>query len=162
MIADLPPAMQERVICSIASALKYQIPANLMLAIAELENGKPGMRRSNSNGSYDVGTLQFNTTYLKDLHPYGITASDVAQSGCYPYELAAWRLRNHLRHDQGDLWTKAANYHSRTPRYNAQYRLKLKRSAGRWAHWLAERVAVAHYQPEPRGRTNSASFIKYK
>ena len=135
---DLPPALQERVVCCVEASVKYDVPANIVLAVAELENGKPGMYRSNENGSQDVGTMQFNTDYLRDLSVYGITAKDVAESGCYPYELATWRLRKHILHDKGDLWTKAANYHSRTPEYNAIYRTKLKIAARRWADWLKQ------------------------
>lgn len=54
----------------------------------------------------------------------------------YPYMLAAWRIRGHLRNDRGDVWTRASNYHSRTPRFNARYRTDLIRRAGRWATWL--------------------------
>jgi hypothetical protein len=133
---DLPPAIEERVICSVTASVKYNVPANIVLAIAELENGKPGLYRDNSNGSKDVGTMQFNTHYLSDLSVYGITAKDVADNSCYPYELATWRLRNHILHDKGDLWTKAANYHSRTPEYNSIYRTKLKIAARKWASWL--------------------------
>ena len=39
---DLPPDMQERVVCSITAAIKYEIPANILLAIVEKEGGKPG------------------------------------------------------------------------------------------------------------------------
>lgn len=136
ILADLPPLMQERVICSIEASVKYDMPANIVLAVAELENGRPGQYRHNRNGSHDVGTMQFNTDYLRDLSKYGITAQDVAATGCYPYELATWRLRQHILHDKGDFWTKAANYHSRTPQYNATYRAKLKMAAKRWAGWL--------------------------
>jgi len=136
MITDLPPTIQERVICSITASIEYDVPANIVLAIAELENGKPGLYRTNQNGSQDIGTMQFNTNYLMDLSLYGITAGDVAAAGCYPYELAAWRLRMHILHDNGDLWTKAANYHSRTPEYNVTYRAKLKVAAQYWANWL--------------------------
>lgn len=133
---DLPPQMQERVVCSITAAIKYEIPANIVLAVAEKEAGKPGQWVRNANGTHDVGAMQFNTSYLSDLKQYGITANDVAASGCYSFDLAAWRLRMHIRNDQGDLWTKAANYHSRTPRYNTVYRADLIRKASKWADWL--------------------------
>lgn len=145
VFADIPPAMQERVICSVEAAVKYDVPANIVLAVAELENGKPGLYRENANGSRDVGTMQINTTYLADLAAYGIKPKDVAAAGCYPYELATWRLRGHLLHDKGDLWTRAANYHSRTPEYNRVYRTKLKLSAAQWAAWLAQRFEVVRY-----------------
>jgi hypothetical protein len=42
---DLPPShpQQERIVCSITAAEKYAIPASILLAIAEKENGKPGV-----------------------------------------------------------------------------------------------------------------------
>lgn len=111
----LPSQVQERVACSISAAAKYEVPANIVLAIAEKEGGRPGQWKANRNGTHDVGLMQFNTSYLSDLARYGITARDVAAAGCYSFDLAAWRLRQHLRSDKGDLWTRAANYHSRTP-----------------------------------------------
>jgi hypothetical protein len=136
---DLPPQLHERIVCSISAAAKYQIPANIILAVAEKEGGKPGQWVRNTNGTHDIGAMQFNTLYLKDLAKYGITAGDVAAAGCYPYDLAAWRLRMHIKNDKGDLWTKAANYHSRTPQYNQAYRADLIRRAVKWANWLEAR-----------------------
>lgn len=83
--------------------------------------------------------MQFNTAYLADLARYGITATDVATAGCYSFELAAWRLRQQINNDNGDLWTRAANYHSRTPQYNQVYRADLMQKASKWADWLDAR-----------------------
>jgi len=138
----LPPQVQERIVCSISAAAKYQVPANIVLAIAEKEGGRPGQWKANRNGTHDVGLLQFNTSYLGDLARYGITASEVAVAGCYSFDLAAWRLRQHLRKDKGDLWTRAANYHSRTPYYNSVYRADLMRKAKKWADWLDARFVT--------------------
>ncbi|WP_347659497.1 transglycosylase SLT domain-containing protein, partial [Comamonas thiooxydans] len=140
--ADLPPQLQERVVCAVSAAVKYEVPANIVLAVAEKEGGKPGQWVRNSNGTHDVGPMQFNTAYLRDLARYGITADDVAAAGCYSFDLAAWRLRMHIRNDKGDLWTKAANYHSRTPQYNAVYRADLMRKAAKWADWLEARFVT--------------------
>ena len=83
--------------------------------------------------------MQFNTMFLQDLSKYGITPDHVANSGCYSYDLAAWRVRLHIKNDKGDIWTKAANYHSRTPKYNAKYRADLIVKAAKWADWLEAR-----------------------
>lgn len=136
MVLDIPPHLPERVVCSISAAVKYEIPANIVLAVAEKEGGRPGQRVLNSNGTEDIGAMQFNTRYLASLAKYGITEQHVSQAGCYSFDLAAWRLRQHIKNDQGDIWTKAANYHSRTPHYNAIYRADLIRRATRWADWL--------------------------
>jgi len=151
MSVDAPLALQEKwVICSIAAAVKYRVPANIVLAVAEKEGGRPGQWRRNSNGTYDVGSMQFNTAYLTDLARYGITASDVATAGCYSFDLAAWRLRQHLYKDKGDLWTRAANYHSRTPQYNHVYRADLIKKASKWADWLNARfVTVDMFKESP-------------
>jgi hypothetical protein len=137
-----PGEMKERVMCSVVAAVKYGVPANIILAVAEIEGGKPGQYVENTNGTYDVGTMQFNTAYLKDLAQYGIAPEDVASSGCYPYELAAWRLRGHILNDAGDIWTRAANYHSRAQGYNSVYRSKLIPAARKWGEWLARRFAT--------------------
>ncbi len=142
---DLPPDQQERVVCSVTAAIKYEIPANILLAIAEKEGGKPGQWVRNRNGTHDIGAMQFNTAYLGDLAQHGITPDTVAQPGCYPYDLAAWRIRQHLTKDKGDMWTKAANYHSRTPKYNTIYRADLMVKALKWANWLENYLIIANH-----------------
>ena len=136
----------ERITCSIAAAIKYAVPANLVLAVAEVEGGKPGQWVVNRNGSYDVGPMQLNTSYLRELARYGITPDDVAAAGCYAYELATWRLARHLARDHGDLWQRAANYHSRTPTLNAKYRAKLMARAASWASWLKTRYVTREFE----------------
>jgi len=140
-IPQLPP-MSDQVMCSIIAAVKYEIPANIVLAVAGQENGKPGQWNKNKNGTYDVGPLQFNTGYLVELNKYGITARDVEKGGCYSFDLAAWRIRGHILNDKGDLWTRVANYHSRTPSFNAIYRKLVMKRALVWADWLDARFAT--------------------
>lgn len=136
--ADIPPRQSEPLTCIIAAAARYHVPKHILLAIAEKEAGKPGQWVRNSNGTSDVGPMQFNTAYLAELAPYGITPQLVANGGCYPYVLAAWRVRRHLLYDSGDVWTRAANYHSRTPQINAVYRSDLIAKSARWANRLVE------------------------
>ena len=90
MVADLPAPQQNRVVCSISAAAEYKIPANIVLAVAEQEAGRPGLWVANRNGTYDVGSMQFNTAYLHDLKKYGIIPQDVAAAGCYSLDPAAW------------------------------------------------------------------------
>lgn len=162
VVADLPPQLQERVVCSISAAVKYQIPANLMLAVAEKEGGAVGQWVPNTNGTHDVGPMQFNTRYLSDLARFGIEPGHVAAAGCYPFDLAAWRIRMHLQRDSGDLWTRAANYHSRTPKYNAPYRKDLKRRAARWAAWLKARFETQAFRGVMSAARRDASVVELK
>jgi len=155
-ILNIPIHAQERVECSILAAKKYRIPANIVLAISEKEGGKPGQWVKNSNGSSDVGAMQFNTDYLKELRKYNITAQHVATKGCYPYELAAWRIRLHIKDDEGDIWKKASNYHSRTPKYNKIYRSDLIVKASKWAKWLENNSALLNITISPINGENNA------
>jgi hypothetical protein len=150
LVGQTGEALPERVMCSIAAAKYYRIPANILLAVAQQEGGKPGQWVRNTNGTYDVGPMQFNTSYLRELSQYGITAQHVAAPGCYPFFLAAWRIRQHIEHDKGDIWTRAANYHSRTPVYNAKYRRDLIGKAARWAKWLEARYPTRRLEPKTK------------
>lgn len=149
-IADLPPMQQERVVCSIAASAQFRIPANVLLAVAETEGGRPGQWVRNTNGTHDVGPMQFNTSYLGTLGRFGISTDDVAAAGCYPYQLAAWRIALHLQHDGGDIWQRAANYHSRTPQFNAIYRGKLVAAGARWGAWLDKHFKTVNVDGKPR------------
>lgn len=150
VFADLPPQQQSRVVCAISAAVHYEIPANIVLAVAEQEAGRPGLWVANTNGTYDVGSMQFNTAYLRGLAKYGITPRDVAAAGCYAFDLAAWRLRQHLLHDKGDMWTRVADYHSYTPVYNAEYRAQIMVRAERWAQWLEKHFVTYDVTPGHR------------
>jgi hypothetical protein len=56
--------------------------------------------------------------------------------------LADWRLRGHIKNDADDIWTRAANYHSRAPQDNATYRADLRIKAKKWADSLAARFVT--------------------
>ncbi len=142
-IAQLQPHVQARVTCSIHAADRYGLPTSLLIAIAEQEGGRIGQWVKNANGSYDVGPMQFNTAYLQTLEHHGIAAQDVEAPGCYPFDLAAWRIRRHMDRDHGDIWTRAANYHSRTPARNARYRAAIRARADKWSRWLDEHALQA-------------------
>lgn len=151
MQADSPSYyLQERIECSIQAANHYHIPAVVLLAVAEQEGGKPGQKVRNSNGTFDYGVMQINTVSLADLRRFGINEHHVLANGCYPYYLAAWRIAGHLQNDLGDIWQRAANYHSRTPTYNRLYRSKLIRRAVK----IASRLGAK--QVTPKLTTNSS------
>lgn len=73
LFPNLTPQLEERVVCSTSAAAKHQIPAKIILAVAEKEAGKPGQWVNNRNDTYDVRVMQFNMSYLSELKKYGIT-----------------------------------------------------------------------------------------
>jgi hypothetical protein len=155
-----PPALPEQsIVCSLAAARRYDIPAEVMLAVAEKEAGRPGQRVRNRNGSEDLGPMQFNSGYVATLAGHGILPSHVLGHGCYPFQLAAWRIRGHLANDVGDIWTRAANYHSRTPSLNLKYRTDLELRAGKWRSWLASGQTTSNDKPPDTVRLPTTSYL---
>lgn len=126
--------------CVMEAAAKQGVPANLLLALASIEGGKNGQVVRNNNGSADISHFQINTaTFKRELEPFGVKLYDLQWRGCYNAEIAAWLLKKRIAEpgDQ-DFWTKAANYHSRTPKFNAIYRRKLVVLSTEWANWLQQ------------------------
>ena len=126
--------------CALAASVRYDVPADALLSVYSVERGGSDTWSHDANGTYDVGPLQFNTAYLASLRRFGITPRAVEGKTCYPWFLAAWRIHNQLVDDHGGFWTRAARYHSATPRYVEAYRHKLLEYAPRWRAWL-----IAHY-----------------
>lgn len=127
-ISDLPPSMpvaEVRIYCSVEAAIHYAMPADLIYAVSLTEGGKSDSKVKNSNGTYDLGFMQFNTAYLKTLKSEGIAHDDVIKNNCYPFHLAAWRIKNHLLEEGNDTLKKVSYYHSRTESFNNIYKRKL-------------------------------------
>src|SRR5687767_4981840 len=110
--------------CVMQTADYYNIPANALLAIVSNESGKNGHAIVNNNGTYDLGHMQINTsTYASELAFMNISLEDIQWKGCLNVYAASYLVANRLNENASlDFWTKLANYHSRTPFYNARYK----------------------------------------
>lgn len=127
------------VACALAASIRYDVPADALLAVYSVEGGRGYSWSPDPNGTWDVGPLQFNTGYLATLRRWGIDPQAVEGRTCYPWYLAAWRIHNQLAADKGDFWTRVAHYHSYTPREAAIYRSSLLRYGPAWRRWLVAR-----------------------
>ncbi len=137
--------------CIIESSIRRNVPANVMLAIAQIEAGKEGLELKNKNGSFDFGRMGINSKHLEELKRYGVDVEVAKKAlkfdGCYNIEMSAYLVQKHLSANNGkDFWTKAANYHSKTPSKNAVYKAKLIPRAEKWANYLTYYYSVKDYQ----------------
>jgi soluble lytic murein transglycosylase-like protein len=130
--------------CVLDVAQYYQLPANALLAIISNESGKNGHAVLNTNGTYDLGHMQINTaTYNSEIAPMGIAMQDIQWKGCLNIYAAAYLVKKRLNENlQQDFWTRLANYHSKTPFYNARYKQKIIILADQWALWLRNNYQV--------------------
>lgn len=125
--------------CVIAAAQRQQAPVDVLLAINSIERGNTGQFVGNTNGTQDIGAFQINSIHLPRALTYQATREDLATRGCYNAEFAAMLLKEALTHNlmqNKDVYTRAAGYHSWTPKHNAVYKKKLVRYLGEWQAWL--------------------------
>lgn len=111
--------------CINQAAISYHIPAILLVSVLKTENGRNGMIKQNSNGTYDLGPMQINSRWLAQLSPYGITASALQNKPCINVSVGAWILSHNIA-SSDQLWQGVGNYHSHTWQLNQTYQQKVK------------------------------------
>jgi hypothetical protein len=118
--------------CVVAAAKRYDLPSALLAAVLATEGGQVGQTRRNTNGSYDIGPAQVNSSWLPRLAAQGITEIKLLQDGCLNITVGAWILGQEMAGaslaDPSDYWKRVGNYNSHTPRYNHAYQMKV------WQH----------------------------
>ena len=106
--------------CINEAALEYQVPAKLIIAVLNVEQGKVGLAVKNTNGTYDLGPMQINSSWEKRLSQHNISLKQVLDDGCINVKVGAWILSKNIA-DNSDLFRGIGDYHSRTWALNAQY-----------------------------------------
>lgn len=106
--------------CINSAAITYHVPATLILSIIKIENGRNGLAKRNSNGSYDYGPLQINSWWLPTLRRYGITQHDIQFNPCINVTVGTWILAQAITETRF-LQKGVGNYNSHTPVLNQRY-----------------------------------------
>ncbi len=118
MINDVP------IDCINHAAIAYHVPATLIISVLKTENGRVGSKTQNKNGSYDLGSMQINSSWIPALKSYGIFEYDLQYNPCINVEVGAWILSQGLAEGKS-LTQGIGNYNSHTPTYNIQYSKKV-------------------------------------
>ena len=107
--------------CWEEAAQKYGVNAYLLHAIAKTESSlNPlAVNRANGDGTYDVGLMQINSSWLPKLKSFGITEKDLYQP-CVSIEVAAWILAHNIR-QYGNTWAAVGAYNTPDPSRGLQY-----------------------------------------
>jgi hypothetical protein len=63
--------------CINEAAIEYHVPAKLIISLLNVERGKNGKVEKNKNGTYDIGPMQINSSWLPDLEKHGIKSRRV-------------------------------------------------------------------------------------
>jgi soluble lytic murein transglycosylase-like protein len=75
--------------------------------------------RANANGSYDVGLMQINSSWLPMLKRFGITEKDLYEP-CISIEVGAWILAHNIR-SHGYTWAAVGAYNTPNPQRGLLY-----------------------------------------
>ena len=110
--------------CFEEAAGQYGLDPSLLRAIAKVESGmNPSAISRNTNGTYDYGLMQINTSWAPVLKRNGIPWEAVGDP-CSNVIIGAWILRQKIN-AHGYNWRGIAAYHSLTPNLNVRYANKI-------------------------------------
>jgi hypothetical protein len=111
--------------CINDAAITYHIPAILIIAVLKTENGKIGVVTKNKNGTYDIGPMAINSSWLSELKKYGITQQDIQYDMCINIKMGAFILSKKIA-NRSDLAIGIGDYHSHSMTLNTIYYQKIK------------------------------------
>lgn len=93
--------------------IKHNVNPSLLYAIAKTESGlNPNAINKNSNGSYDIGLMQINSSWLPTLARYGVYRESLFDP-CISLDVGAWILSENIR-KMGNNWTAIGAYNARS------------------------------------------------
>ena len=112
--------------CLLAASHVYHVPPVVMIGILHVEQGHIGQAVGNTNGTYDLGPMQINTTWMPTLaRNWGVDQKTayvwVRDNGCVNMYVSAWILRQGIDQSGGYLPEGIARYHSATPQIGFPY-----------------------------------------
>jgi len=129
--------------CFEEAGAEYGISPRLLWTICKGEsNFNPAAVNYNTNGSYDFGLMQINSSWAPTLRKMGIHWKALADP-CTNVKVGAWVLAQCIQ-DYGYTWSAVGCYNSRTPSKRNRYASRIARLMSR------EPVTSQHPQQEQR------------
>lgn len=114
--------------CWEEAAERYGVNPYVLYAIAKTESSlnPSAMNRSNKNGSYDIGLMQINSSWLPTLRKHGIDEAQLMDA-CTNIHVGAWVLAQNMRR-MGNSWEAVGAYNARNADLRIKYANKVYRN----------------------------------
>jgi soluble lytic murein transglycosylase-like protein len=110
--------------CYEEAGSRYGISPHLLYAISKGEsNFNPFAVHHNTNGSYDYGLMQINSSWEPELRKLGIPWNTLSDP-CTNVMVGSWVLSQCIR-DYGYTWSAVGCYNSRTPSKRDRYAARI-------------------------------------
>lgn len=117
--------------CFEQAGARYGVAPSLLEAISRVESGRnPLARNRNRDGSEDLGHMQINSRWLRELSTYGIDRQRLLDP-CLNTHVGAWILAQNIRRF-GYGWEAVGAYNARSPEKRHAY---ARRVAARLKPW---------------------------
>lgn len=110
--------------CITEAANRFDLPDIVLRGILAVESGKIGELRVNMNGTYDIGPMQINSSWLPKFKDY-VSKQELLYNGCTNIQVGAWILKYNINKAGGNLWKGIGNYHSMSENKHTRYRDKV-------------------------------------
>jgi len=111
--------------CWADAAARYNVPVDLLYAIALVETGnRANVLSRNKNGTYDIGLMQINSSHLKRLAKIGITQYDLLRDPCLNLHVGAMILAEMIA-THGYTWVAIGAYNAKSHEKRAAYARKV-------------------------------------
>jgi len=108
----------------------YGINVHLLYAIAKTEsNLNPNAMNRNKNGSYDIGLMQINSSWLPTLRKHGVS-EDKLKDPCVNLQVGAWILAQNMQR-MGVTCEAVGAYNARNPQLRIRYAQKVYKNIPR-------------------------------
>jgi hypothetical protein len=121
--------------CMVLVASFYKLPPRALPSIQAVEGGAPGLVRTDSNGTQDLGVMQVNSTWIEPLvrvthlTPAAVRIRLITDP-CFNIAAAGAILSLYLG-ETHDLLQAIGDYHSHTPVLNQTYQHQVLAAARR-------------------------------
>ena len=114
--------------CFEVAAARFKVEKRLLVAIAKTESEfkSEALGQMNDNGTYDIGMMQVNSTWLPALTKFGISRADLL-NGCVSIHVGAWILSGNISRF-GPIWRAVGAYNASSPSKQIIYVAKVKKN----------------------------------
>ena len=120
------PVMDIPLECIEKAAVIFHVQPLAIISIIMTEGGHVGRISKNKNGSYDIGPMQINSTWLPQLQKYNISREDLLYNrSCTNIFVGTWILAKELSHSDNFL-VGIGDYNSHTKYFNKAYYEKVR------------------------------------
>lgn len=126
-VAGMAALCSNAMACWEEAASRYGVNPYLLYAIARTESGlNPLATNRNKNGSYDIGLMQINSSWLPTLRKYGVDEQQLFDP-CTSIHVGAWVLAQNMQR-MGNSWEAVGAYNARNPELRMKYAQKVYRN----------------------------------